>query len=364
MDVGTGSGCLAIASAFRHPGARFVAIDISEEALAVARKNAAKHGVADRIDFRLGDRLGPVADEGPFDVVISNPPYIPTGRDPRHSRSASAITSPTWPSTAAPTASTWSRGLIEQSVPLLKPGGHLILEIGTDQEKPVRGLIEAQPGLPPGPDDPRPRPASPRHPSNARGMSHRSRDRNIVVERNMDNPEILADSTSSPEKTAVLLIAHGSRQPSANDDLHELAARLSATGSPSDRGGLFPGAGRARYPGRRRPLRRPGCDTRLDGPLFPLGGRPPAPRPDRRPGTSSAAVIPDVEFRLGSPSGRIHLLDSLVVARIRELESGGEPEARSAVTDLPTNSSVTFEGRGSGGIDPPNSPNPPAPNRH
>ena len=54
VDVGTGSGCLAVASAFRHPGARFVAIDISEEALAVARKNAAQHGVVDRIDFRLG----------------------------------------------------------------------------------------------------------------------------------------------------------------------------------------------------------------------------------------------------------------------------------------------------------------------
>src|SRR6516165_1657762 len=57
VDVGTGSGCLAIASAHRNAGARFVAIDISEAALAVARKNAAQHGVADRIDFRIGDRL-------------------------------------------------------------------------------------------------------------------------------------------------------------------------------------------------------------------------------------------------------------------------------------------------------------------
>ncbi len=60
VDVGTGSGCLAIASTVRHPRATFVAIDISEEALAVARKNASKHGVADRIEFRLGDGLGPV----------------------------------------------------------------------------------------------------------------------------------------------------------------------------------------------------------------------------------------------------------------------------------------------------------------
>ena len=78
VDVGTGSGCLAIASAHRHPGVRFVAIDISDQALEVARVNAARHGVADRIDFRLGNVLEPVASEEPFDAIISNPPYIAT----------------------------------------------------------------------------------------------------------------------------------------------------------------------------------------------------------------------------------------------------------------------------------------------
>ena len=131
----------------RQPWARFVAIDISAAALAVARKNAAKHGVADRIDFRLGDRLGPVAGRGALRRDHLQPALHPHRRDPATSRPASGITSRTSPSTAAPTASTWSRGLIEQSVPLLKPGGHLILEIGTAQEKPVRGLIEAHPGF-------------------------------------------------------------------------------------------------------------------------------------------------------------------------------------------------------------------------
>ena len=108
VDVGTGSGCLAVASAFRHPGAQFVAIDISEEALAVARKNAAQHGVIDRIDFRLGDRLAPVADEGPFDVVISNPPHISPRARSNHLKSVSAITNPTWPWMEALAGSTWS----------------------------------------------------------------------------------------------------------------------------------------------------------------------------------------------------------------------------------------------------------------
>ena len=77
VDVGTGSGCLAIASAHRQPGARFVAIDICERGPGGRQANAAQLGVADRIDFRQGDRLEPVAGEGPFDAIISNPPYIP-----------------------------------------------------------------------------------------------------------------------------------------------------------------------------------------------------------------------------------------------------------------------------------------------
>ena len=124
-----------------------MAIDISEEALAVARKNAAQHGVADRIDFRLGDRLGPVAGRGARSTsIISNPPYIPTGVIPRLEAGVRDY-EPHLALDGGPDGLDMVARLIEQSVPLLKPGGHLILEIGTDQEKPVRALIEAQPGL-------------------------------------------------------------------------------------------------------------------------------------------------------------------------------------------------------------------------
>jgi len=146
VDVGTGSGCLAIACAFRNPGVRFVAIDVSEEALAVARRNAAKHGVADRIDFRLGDRLEPASGEEPFDVVLSNPPYIPTADIPGLEVGVRDY-EPHLALDGGPDGLAMVRGLVEQSIPLLKPGGHLILEIGTAQEKPVRGLIEAHPEL-------------------------------------------------------------------------------------------------------------------------------------------------------------------------------------------------------------------------
>ncbi len=146
VDVGTGSGCLALASAHRHPGARFVAIDLSEEALAVARKNAAQHGVADRVDFRLGDRLGPVIGDEPFDAILSNPPYIPTAQIPNARARRPRLRAAPGPR-RRPGRPRLVKGLIEQSLSLLKPGGHLILEIGTDQEKPVRDLIAAHPAF-------------------------------------------------------------------------------------------------------------------------------------------------------------------------------------------------------------------------
>jgi release factor glutamine methyltransferase len=143
VDVGTGSGCLAIAAAHQQAGAHFVAIDISEPALEVARANAARLGVADRIDFRLGDQLGPVVADGPFDAIVANPPYIPTDQinllEPgvRDYEPLVALD-------GGPDGLGAVRRLIEASVDLLEPGGHLILEIGTDQERPVRALVEAQ----------------------------------------------------------------------------------------------------------------------------------------------------------------------------------------------------------------------------
>jgi release factor glutamine methyltransferase len=76
-DVGTGSGCLAIALAHELPRARFVATDLSPLALEVARSNAAKHGVTDRVRFVLTDLLKDVSDS--FDVIVSNPPYVQSG---------------------------------------------------------------------------------------------------------------------------------------------------------------------------------------------------------------------------------------------------------------------------------------------
>jgi release factor glutamine methyltransferase len=146
VDVGTGSGCLAIASVHQQPGARFIAIDISERALDVAKANAAQLGVADRIDFRLGDRLEPLEGETSFDAIVANPPYIATDQINQLEPGVKDF-EPRLALDGGPGGLVMVSRLIEEAPAYLKPGGHLILEIGNAQEAPVRALIENQPGL-------------------------------------------------------------------------------------------------------------------------------------------------------------------------------------------------------------------------
>ncbi|OGC04097.1 protein-(glutamine-N5) methyltransferase, release factor-specific [candidate division WOR-1 bacterium RIFOXYA12_FULL_43_27] len=76
-DIGTGSGCIAITLAKNLPNAKITAIDISPDALEVAKQNAKTHGVEDQIEFLQGDFFEPLAGKK-FDLIISNPPYIPS----------------------------------------------------------------------------------------------------------------------------------------------------------------------------------------------------------------------------------------------------------------------------------------------
>jgi release factor glutamine methyltransferase len=146
VDVGTGSGCLAIASAVRQPTARFIAIDISERALLVAKANAVELGVADRIEFKLGAGLLPLGDEAGFDAIMANPPYIATDEVDRLERGVKDY-EPRLALDGGPDGLAVVARLIEDAPLHLRPGGQLILEIGSAQERPVRALIERQPGL-------------------------------------------------------------------------------------------------------------------------------------------------------------------------------------------------------------------------
>jgi release factor glutamine methyltransferase len=150
LDVGTGSGCIAVSVAKRHPGARVVAVDTSDDALAVARRNAERHGVASRVTFRTGDLYADLASESPFDFILSNPPYIPTadidtlapevrGHEPR-----SALD-------GGPDGLAVLDRLIAGAAGHLKPGGWLLVEIGAGQEAESLRRVAAVSGLVAGP---------------------------------------------------------------------------------------------------------------------------------------------------------------------------------------------------------------------
>ena len=141
-EVGTGSGAIAIALACHLPEARVTAIDCSAEALAVARRNAATHGVASRIDFVEGDLLGGFGEEAFFDAVVSNPPYIPEGDRARLERQVREF-EPAMALFAGQDGMDIYDRLLPQAWSRLRPGGLLAMEIGAGQREAIaRRLVD------------------------------------------------------------------------------------------------------------------------------------------------------------------------------------------------------------------------------
>jgi release factor glutamine methyltransferase len=139
LDLGTGSGCIAVTLARHLPGVRLDASDISEAALAVARRNAEHHAVADRIEFRCGDLLAPWTGAPPFDVIVCNPPYVattgaPVAKNVRDFEPHVALF-------AGPEGLDVIRRVVKEAAAFLRPGGHLFMEIGFDQAAAVCGLL-------------------------------------------------------------------------------------------------------------------------------------------------------------------------------------------------------------------------------
>ena len=141
LDIGTGSGCIAITLAKLLPGASVWATDISEAALDVARENAARQGVA--VEFRLGDLLAPLPPEQRFDVVVSNPPYIaPTDAEALEPEVGvfephTALFDPI----AGSDGLTLYRRLASEAPVRLLPGGWLMVEVGRGQAEAVAQLF-------------------------------------------------------------------------------------------------------------------------------------------------------------------------------------------------------------------------------
>jgi release factor glutamine methyltransferase len=143
FDFGTGSGCLAIAMAVKCPIAEITAVDISPEAIAVAQQNAAAHEVDTRIRLLCGDGFAALLAKEQFDLIVSNPPYVPTAEiptlepevrdhDPRLALDGGAD------------GLDFYHRLASEAAPFLKPGGKIMLELGFGQAEAVTKMFSCQ----------------------------------------------------------------------------------------------------------------------------------------------------------------------------------------------------------------------------
>lgn len=140
VDVGTGSGCIALSLAAEAPGAEVHATDLSAAALRVARDNARRLGLADRVSFHEGDLLAPLeALAGRIDLVASNPPYVDPADvaslapEVRDHEPAIALFPPREPLAVY-------RRLLPEAARFLRPGGYALVEIGRGQSRDVAAL--------------------------------------------------------------------------------------------------------------------------------------------------------------------------------------------------------------------------------
>jgi release factor glutamine methyltransferase len=136
LDVGTGSGVIALSLAAHFPEAKVVATDISEEALALARENAARLGI-DHVDFVRSDLLQSI--DGRFDVIVANLPYV--GTTERASLSREVLQDPAVALFAGEKGDELTRALIEAAPNYLQPNGLLALEVGLKHSDPLGMLL-------------------------------------------------------------------------------------------------------------------------------------------------------------------------------------------------------------------------------
>ena len=138
LDLGTGSGAIAVALASERPGSRFVATDASADALRIARHNASKHALGN-IDFLEGDWTAPLGDQL-FDIIVSNPPYVRDG----DTALADLSFEPATALLAGSDGLDAIRVLARDCGRFLKPSGLLMVEHGADQPEDVARILEGR----------------------------------------------------------------------------------------------------------------------------------------------------------------------------------------------------------------------------
>ncbi|MEO6847068.1 MAG: peptide chain release factor N(5)-glutamine methyltransferase [Chthoniobacterales bacterium] len=140
LDIGTGSGVIAITLALECPSAKVTAIDLSDDALELAKSNAARLELAEKIIFSQGDLLP--SEHSPYHVIVANLPYIPSAEIPLLSREVNH--DPMAALDGGKDGLDIIRNLITRAPAALAPGGRIYLEIGHDQGESVRELLEGE----------------------------------------------------------------------------------------------------------------------------------------------------------------------------------------------------------------------------
>jgi release factor glutamine methyltransferase len=139
VDLGTGSGCIAIALAKYLPQVKVIGIDHSKEAIKIALNNARRHAVENRCCFLQGNLFVPL--KTPVDLIVSNPPYIPSDEIEKLQPEVKDW-EPRLALDGGENGLKYIRRLIQESPQYLKPGGYLIFEFGLDQAKAIRKLAD------------------------------------------------------------------------------------------------------------------------------------------------------------------------------------------------------------------------------
>ncbi|CAN5122735.1 peptide chain release factor N(5)-glutamine methyltransferase [soil metagenome] len=144
LDLGVGSGNLSVSLAFHLKNAQVVAVDISPDALTVAKRNATKHGVDQRVQFLEGDLFEPLPQGAQFDAIVSNPPYVPTA-DVATLETGVAKYEPKQALDGGASGFDVFDRILAGALTRLAPGGSVVIEIGSPQHEEARRKIEVVP---------------------------------------------------------------------------------------------------------------------------------------------------------------------------------------------------------------------------